>query len=140
MESPIRVLRIAGIDPHMEILQASEALQGRLAADARSMEVKASEMDQVLRNVQRMRGIDKAQHGSSLIEIESTPGAGHSCDVCGLSFATAEGLAMRVKHRRAQVHMDSGIPFNRGEYALRGFLFVDSADVVCMIGARCANT
>ena len=77
-------------------------------------------MEQVLCNIQRMRGIDKMQHVSSLIEIESTPGAGHSCEVCGLSFATAEGLSMHVKHRHAQVHSDSGIPFNRGEHALHG--------------------
>ena len=86
------VLCRAGIDPHMEILQASELLQGRLELDARSAEAKAQEMDQIALNIQRLRGIDQTQHGSSLIEIESTPGAGHSCDVCGLSFATRTAL------------------------------------------------
>ena len=114
------VLCSAGIDPHSELLQASTLLQDRLEMDVRTPEAKGGELRQVKFNIQRLRGIDREQHGSSLIEIESTPGQGRSCDVCGLSFGTAEGLTMHVKHKRAKVHYDSGIPFNRGEHALHG--------------------
>ena len=114
------VLCRAGIDPHSELLQASALLQDRLGMDVRTPEAKGRELCRMAFNIQRLRGIDREQHGSSLIEIESTPGQGHSCDVCGLSFGTADGLTMHIRHQHAKVHLDSGIPFNRGEHALHG--------------------
>ena len=131
------VLRRAGIDPYAELLQASELMQGRLARDDRSEEAKAGENDQLLSNLQRLRGIDQAQHGSSLIEIESTPGRGHSCDVCGLSFASAEGLAMHVKHRRTVTQGSRSIEETMPCTVCQ---FVDSVGAACMTGVRCANT
>ena len=116
----LRVLARAGLDPQCELLQATERLRARLEMDSRSGQAKRREMQQIDINLQRLRGAQITQPGSSLIEIESTQGLGHCCDVSGLSFGSPEGLSMHVKHRHGDVHLDSGVPYNKGLFALFG--------------------
>ena len=79
--SNLQVLGRAGIDPQSELLQATERLKERLELDSRSSQAKRREVQQVDFNIQRLRGVQTTQPGSSLIEIESTPGLGHCCDL-----------------------------------------------------------
>ena len=138
----LQVLERAGIAPHAELLQAAERLSERLEQDPRTSQAKAREIEQLSENISRLQGIHIKQPTSSLIEIESTPGLGHSCDVCGLSFGAPEGLAMHIKLLNIDMvgfTWTLACPSIGDNFLCLECQYVVYAGVGCMTGAPCAS-
>ena len=77
-------------------------------------------MEEVDQRLIELESISLSQQDRSLIETESSPGFEFTCDTCGLGFGTEEGRDMHIKHHHPEVHLGSGVPFNRQTHALNG--------------------